>query len=75
MTAAHLQPSRGLSPPPGTPPHLGPRLPEVVLSLHGMASSVAWGSRGGGRSCRSSSGLFFSLSLSSLPSPRMSSTW
>lgn len=56
-------------------PHLGPRLPAVVLSPHGVASSVAWGSRGGGRSCRSSSGLFFSLSLSSLPSPRMSSTW
>lgn len=54
-----------------SPPHLGPRLPAVVLPLHGVVSSVAsgvaWGSRGGG--------LFFSLSLSSLPSPRMSSTW
>lgn len=54
------------------PSHLGPRLPAVVLSLDAVACSVA---RGSGRPCRSSSGFRFSLSLSSLPSPRMSSTW
>lgn len=56
---------------------LGPRPPAALLSLDAAAPSVrslrAPGVRGwGSSSC--SSGLLFSLSLSSLPSPRMSST-
>ena len=62
-------------------PHLGPRPSAACLSLGGADLSVCplWALRAPsspdlGPGSSGSSGFFFSLSLSSLPSPRMSST-
>lgn len=74
------QPSPAQGRPPQGPPHLGPRASAALLLLGDFAwSECPLGAAGTRRSsglgaASGSSGFLFSLSLSSLPSPRMSST-